>query len=148
MKNTKSNEIAILNLMFPDEDTEAARFVGHQINVVDNMVHGLMTLAGILLAITAAILPSFANIPYWSIIFIVLGGSFVLASVLINAWFVFRVKWFTDITGNNVDMHIIKSTALSVRNKKTKGYHISLIVIIIGLIFYLLSLYMFVIFIR
>jgi hypothetical protein len=142
MRETEShdNEINTLNLLFPNMDTEAVRFVGHQINVIDNMGRGLMTLAGILLAITAAIL-STPQIISLQRIFIIIGSSLVLLSVLINAWFVFQVKWITNVSSNNVDVFALKAAALSIRDRKTKGYHIALAAVIAGLVFYLLSLY-------
>lgn len=145
MRNAKPNidEIHVLTLLFPGRDTEAVRFVGHQINVIDNMGHGLMTLAGILLAITAAILPNLSNIPHLSRIFIIVGSSLVLVSALINAWLVFRVKWVTAVSLESGDTSVLKATALSIRDRKTKGYHIALAVIIAGLVFYLLSLYVY-----
>ena len=145
MRNVKSNkrEIEVVNLLFPNDDTEAVRYLGHQINVVDNMGHALMTLAGILLAITAAILPNLPNMPYLSRVFVIIGSSLVLLSVLINAWFVFRVRWVTDVQLENIDVLALKDMSIHIRNRKTSGYHIALVIIISGLLFYLLSLYVY-----
>ena len=75
--------------------------------------------------------------------FIIIGSLLVLVSVLINAWFVFRVRWITNISLNNTDMSTLKAMALRIKNRKTKGYHIALVIVISGLIFYLLSLYVY-----
>jgi hypothetical protein len=58
MEKNTTVERDILKFMFPKDSTEAIRFLGHQINVVDNMGQGLMSLGGILLAITASLLPT------------------------------------------------------------------------------------------
>jgi hypothetical protein len=127
--------------MFPEDSTEAIRFLGHQINVVDNMGQGLMSLGGILLAITASLLPTLHALTGGARFFIVTGASFVLASILCNSMFVFRVRWITEMENFPSDHGKIIDTALKIRSNKTRAYHIALAIMIIGLLCYLMSIY-------
>ena len=139
-KNT-TVERDILKLMFPEDSTEAIRFLGHQINVLDNMGQGLMSLGGILLAITASLLPTLHALTGGARFFIVTGASFVLASILCNSMFVFRVRWITEMENFPSDHGKIIDTALKIRSNKTRAYHIALAIMIIGLLCYLMSIY-------
>lgn len=140
-KMSTAIERDILKLMFPENSTEAIRFVGHQINVVDNMGQGLMSLGGILLAITASLLPTLKSLASGARFFIVIGSSFVLASILCNALFVFRVRWITQMENCPSDHSKVMDVALKIRSNKTQAYHIALTIMVIGLLCYLLSMY-------
>lgn len=135
------SEKRILNLLFEKNPTESFRFIGHQINVVDNKGHQLLTLCGGLLAISAALIPNVTRLVLFDKIILILGCSFIFISALINSIFVFRLKWITNLPFSN-DMNVDKLNkfALSVRDRKTKGYHISLIVFVAGLLFYSLAI--------
>jgi hypothetical protein len=139
-KMSAERESVVIGRMFPDAPTEAIRFVGHQINVVDNMGQGLMGLGGILLAITTSLLPSLKTLASNAKSFIVIGSTMVLASILCNAVFVFRIRWITQMVDPSLDHEKTMLKALRIRSAKTRAYHCSLGMMIIGLLCYLLSM--------
>jgi hypothetical protein len=100
-----------------------------------------MSLGGILLAITASLLPTLHALTGGARFFIVTGASFVLASILCNSMFVFRVRWITEMENFPSDHGKIIDTALKIRSNKTRAYHIALAIMIIGLLCYLMSIY-------
>lgn len=140
-RDTAVERDILMKRMFPEDSTEAIRFVGHQINVVDNMGQGLMSLGGILLAITASLLPTVGSLSGSARFFIVSGASFVLASILCNSIFVFRVRWITQMKHFPSDYERIMDSALKIRSNKTRAYHAALAIMIFGLLCYLLSVY-------
>jgi hypothetical protein len=95
MTQPEGHELDVLRALFPSQP-EALRFVGHQINVVDSMATQLNTLAGILLAVTTAILSNLTDIRFSARVLVVVGTLLVLGSIIVNAVSVFRLRWITQ----------------------------------------------------
>ena len=86
MKNIyKSDEIEIFKVLYSNDSAEIIQHLLQQINIIDNKGLGLISLGGILLAITASLLPALNSLAHWARIFIVIGSSFVFVSIFLNA---------------------------------------------------------------
>jgi hypothetical protein len=120
--------------MFDGHEEQMARFVGHQISVVDQMASQLMTLAGVLLAITTSLLPQLSKLESLARVFLTAGSAIVLSSALLAGIMVFRLRWFTSARKGNSGL---TEDALKIRNDKTVGYHAALALMLSGLVCYL-----------
>jgi hypothetical protein len=85
VRDTDLEQTALAGL-FGDNHLDALRFIGHQVSTVDAMGHQLMTLAGVMLAITASILPHLALLDGVARGALVAGSAFVFASALVNGF--------------------------------------------------------------
>ncbi|WP_419781215.1 hypothetical protein [Maridesulfovibrio sp.] len=142
MKNETKTELEIIESMFASESPEEIRFIGHQVSAVDTMGHQLITMAGVLLAITVSILPVLREANTVPKIPIIIGSGFVMLSALINGMFVFRIKLITSIHQPfKCDLiSCLRKKAITIRNYKFKDYHYALSFMMLGLVCYLITI--------
>ena len=139
-------EAKSLLLFFEDEHaTNVFRFVGHQINVVDNMGSSVVSLAGILLALTTAFLPEITALPFAAKISALMGSVFVLFSAALAVIGVFRLVWISKFVQTSDKKEAI-SDAINVRNRKTAFLNLAISCLIVGLIGYVISLFLYIVY--
>jgi hypothetical protein len=120
---------------------ESVRFVGHQMKTVEQSAVQVNALTGILLAITTATLVNVNNLTAGGRVLILLGTGLALASVLINVLIVLRIRWLTSgqsgtLPKSDILIDDLIRNSIQIRDQKTRGYHIALALLTIGLVMY------------
>jgi hypothetical protein len=135
-------ELKTLKKLYPEARSEALRFVGLQIGTIENMAQALMTMAGILLAITTGLLPTLSTLSSATRLTFAAASALVLASALCNASTVFRVAWISRNPAGECSAEFLLESAVAIRNRKTRGYHIALGLMLLALVGYLSSIFL------
>jgi hypothetical protein len=128
----------VLDLMFENRETECLRFIGHQIITVEDLAHKELTLAGLMIAVSAAILPSLSSLPLFARWLFLLATLCVLTSALINGFLTFKISWLTTPPPDWKDgsLRLMRERALRIRDKKTAAHHRAIGFLITGIVLY------------
>jgi len=135
-------------MMTPDEEAQSllARYsdmaacqqvISHQFDVLQARTQMMLTLATLTLTITGFSGPKIAASNPVSQYAMIMGLVFVLGSVVVTLGGTLRIRWLTQIGGDDADTGLREM--ILHRNRKTRLYRIELTLLVVGLACYVAS---------
>mgnify|MGYP007042433629 CR=1 FL=1 len=133
---------------------ECFRFFEHQLGVLDGKAQAIMSLDGMLLALTSSILGSLIALkieaPFamhrWAFCSILIGSALVAASAIADA-IVLRTKWATSIMANAPSGDQGTNPGLNelvqLRDEKTSRLDLAIVFLVSALLFYFAAVFFF-----
>lgn len=116
---------------------EVWRMLEHQFSVLHQRTQTLFTLGALAITVTGFSGHRIISTGFFSSIPLVLGLGFVLAALFTALYGVFKIRWISAFQGRDHTESLI--LVLKARDRKTRLYNCSLMLLILGLVFYVLA---------
>ena len=113
---------------------EEFQFYSSQLGVIDNKAKSILQINSILIAITSIASFLGAELDFNVKVLSAIAAAFVLISTAVCT----RTVWIKWSTGENLANHPSIENLIMIRNEKTRWLHISLVLLLIALVFFLL----------
>jgi len=137
------SEGKILNELLRRDEWKRFQFLEHQLEVLDRKASTIVSLDGLLLALTASFLA--IKTPHLAIgLAFAASSSLVLFSALVGAFKVLWTKWATIIMAKSSDVEKGLDELIAFRDEKTTYLHCSIILMLMALIGYTISIWLYV----
>jgi hypothetical protein len=136
-KNIDDETREIINF-FNGDKVNIQRTLENQFSVIYQRSQILLSLCGIIISVTGFSGKSIVVTSLASRILLITGLFFVLLSGILSIWGVIRFKWITQWHEENI-YNMVKNILMR-RERKTLFFHISIILLLIGLTLYVLSI--------
>jgi hypothetical protein len=134
---TPQEEADHLLALFSGELARCIEFIRHHFDVIQARSHLLLTLGTLALTITGFSGPKIAQTGLFARYSMAFGIVFVLSALIILLLGGLRIRWTTQIIGN--DPRETLSKIIRYRNQKTRLYFVELTLLVIGLTSYVAS---------
>lgn len=132
-----NEEVSHLLHLFDGSVGDCIRFLHGQFQVIQNRSQALLTLGALTLTITGFSGPKIADTNVFARYSIAIGIFLVLCSLVILLLGTHRINWVTQAK-RETDQATLRAI-IDYRNEKTRFYRIELLLLVLGLTFYVLS---------
>jgi len=133
-----TDEDALLDTLMKKDKLKKFRFLEHQLGVLDKKASAIVSLDGLLLALTASLTATRTAINSIARLILSMSSILVLFSAAMSAY-ILATKWATSEMSKSHNIHQGFNRLMVLRDEKTHFLHCSLFLLFMALLGYALS---------